>query len=231
MQETRPPLVHGGAADAQLGGDRGVAPAFGARQHDPGPLRQALRGRTARRPTAQDLQLVLRQLQRLQFTAHAPSTPLCWGRRGQLPANGTEHDSRVDHVSRNRLTTVGAGPLPHRLRPRAGDLSARPSQRPLARPLPDLPPPHRGPADRGPLHPEPVPVVPGPHPVHHLPRSHRTVGFLPANSATCNSTSAPSSRRPSGSRYASVVHFHPCDRSLSIFGIDPNFPSRITSET
>jgi hypothetical protein len=67
----------------------------------------------------------------------------------------------------------------------------------LARPLPDLLT-HRGPADRGQVHQKPVPALPGPHSVHHLPRSTRTVGSPHENSATCNFASAPSNRHPSG---------------------------------
>lgn len=48
----------------------------------------------------------------------------------------------------------------------------------LTRPLPDLLT-HRSPADRGQVRQESVPALPGPHPVHHLPRSTRTVDFPP----------------------------------------------------
>ncbi|BFO18155.1 hypothetical protein SHKM778_45430 [Streptomyces sp. KM77-8] len=48
----------------------------------------------------------------------------------------------------------------------------------MARPLPDLLA-YRGPADRGPVHQEPVPSLPGPHPVHHHRRQCPHRGLSP----------------------------------------------------
>ena len=49
----------------------------------------------------------------------------------------------------------------------------------LARPLPNLLA-HRRNADRRAIHQEPVPALPGPHPVRHLPRQHPERGLSPA---------------------------------------------------
>lgn len=48
----------------------------------------------------------------------------------------------------------------------------------MARPLPDLLA-HRSPADRGTVHQGAVPALPGPHPVHHLPRKRPERGLPP----------------------------------------------------
>ena len=60
------------------------------------------------------------------------------------------------------------GRLPHRLRSPAGHLPPGAGQQGLAWSLPDLLT-HRGPADRGAVHQGPMPALPSPPPVHHLP--------------------------------------------------------------
>lgn len=77
-------------------------------------------------------------------------------------------------VNPTRQHRLGEAPgrLSHRLRPPPGDLPQRPGQRRLARPLPDLRTRRRTP-DRRPVHPEPVPALPRPAPVHQGPRQER----------------------------------------------------------
>jgi len=58
---------------------------------------------------------------------------------------------------------------------------------------------HRGPADRGQVHQESVPTLPGPHPVHLHRRQCPPWAFPRENSSViCNSASARSNRRPNG---------------------------------
>lgn len=86
------------------------------------------------------------------------------------------------------------GRLPHRLRPPPGHPPPGSGQRGLARPLPDLLA-HR----RTPVHQDPVPPLPSPHPLHRLRRQCPAPwGFPRDNSVTCNSASGPSSRHPAG---------------------------------
>lgn len=70
------------------------------------------------------------------------------------------------------------GRLPHRPRQAAGHLPPGTGQRGLARPLPDLLA-HCGPADRGAVHQEPVPPLPGPHSVHQHRRQRPHRGIPP----------------------------------------------------
>ena len=65
-QEPGPPLGHRAPVDLQPRGHRGVAAALGARQHDPRPQRQPLRGLPAPGPVLQPLLLGIGQDQRLQ---------------------------------------------------------------------------------------------------------------------------------------------------------------------
>jgi len=112
-------------------------------------------------------------------------------RRGLLPAEhlvdgGYTSLVHLAHAAREHQVTV-TGPLPgnptppappqrrlrpgrfpHRLRSPAGHLPPRAGQQRLARSLPNLLT-HRRPADRGAVHPGPVPALPSPPPVHHLP--------------------------------------------------------------
>lgn len=62
------------------------------------------------------------------------------------------------------------------------------------RPAKTCPRPHRGPADRGQVHQKPVPALPDPSPIHHLPREHPHRGLsptrtsLPATPCPCRAT-------------------------------------------
>jgi hypothetical protein len=85
----------------------------------------------------------------------------------RVPATGTPATPRRGLRARR---------LPHRLRPPEGHLPAGPGEQGLARPLPDFLT-DRGPADRGPLHQEPVPALPGASQVHHLPGLGSQRGF------------------------------------------------------
>ncbi|WP_322975474.1 transposase [Streptomyces sp. NBC_00162] len=89
---------------------------------------------------------------------------------GPLRSNPTRQHRRDEGFARDDFHI--------RLRPPAGHLPPGPGQPGLARPLPDVLA-HRGPADRGQVHQKPVPALPGPHPVHHLPRKHPHRGLPP----------------------------------------------------
>ena len=142
-------------------------------------------------------------------------------RRGLLPAEhlvdgGYTSLVHLEQAAREHQVTV-TGPLPgnptrqHRRNEgfdrddfhidfdrRAGHLPPGPGQQGLARPLPDLLT-HRGPADRGHGSPRASAVPARPAPSAPPPATAPAPWAFPReNSATCNSASAPSNRRPSG---------------------------------
>jgi hypothetical protein len=93
------------------------------------------------------------------------------------------------------------GRLPHRLRPPAGHLSPGAGQQGLARPRPHLVA-HRGTADRGPVHQEPVSTLSGPQPVHPLPGRRPERGLSPARTPR---PATPRPRRATNARLACPV--------------------------
>lgn len=90
---------------------------------------------------------------------------------GPLPVNSTRQHRQERRLRPRRL--------PHRLRPPAGHLPAGRDQRGMARPLSDLLT-HRGTSDRGTVHQEPAPSLPGPHPLHDHHRQRPNRGLSPA---------------------------------------------------
>lgn len=129
-------------------------------------------------------------------TWSTPATPFCliWNKppvNTRSPLRAAEEQPYAPAPPRRGLRP---GRLPYRFRPSAADLSPGAGQRGLAPPLLDLLA-HRGLADRGQVHQEPVPPLPVSRPVHQHRRQCPHLGFPRASSATCNSASAPSSRR------------------------------------
>lgn len=107
---------------------------------------------------------------------------------GPLKSNPTHQHRRNEGLRPGRL--------PHRLRPTTGHLPEGAGQCGLARPLPDLLA-HRGPVDRGPIHQEPVPSLPGPRPVHQHRRQRPHRGLSPARTPR---PATPRSRRATDAR-------------------------------
>ena len=101
---------------------------------------------------------------------HLPDPP--GTSRPRTPRHHQRAASRQPHQPAPPMRGLRPGRLPHRLRPPPSHLPTRPDQPGLARPLPDLLA-HRRAPDRGAVHPEPVPAVPGPTPVHQGPRQER----------------------------------------------------------
>src|SRR5262249_12352766 len=110
-QEPGPPLRDRTPVDPQPRRDRGVAATLGARQHDPRPQRQPLRGPAPLRPVLQHPPLGIGQHQRLQpRITHAISRPPTAGSVTTRPGSETKHDSRGDEKTQDRDTSPPATP-------------------------------------------------------------------------------------------------------------------------